>query len=275
MFFLEVTMLWTNEMFGVSKPIFAMLHLEPLPGDPLYQPHHTMERVCQLARQDLLALQEGGVDGILFSNEFSMPYQRHMSFVTPAAMARVIGELQADIQVPFGVDCISDGLATIELAAAVDADFVRGTFSGVYVGDGGLYDNDFSALLRRKAALGLDALKMLYFINPESDRNLDTRPLGDIARSVIFKANPSGLCISASAAGQEVDDALIDEVKAAAPEVVVLCNTGCRRDTIERKLQKADGAVVGTTFKKEGDFFERVDVQRVQTFMEVVKAARP
>jgi len=44
-------------------------------------------------------------------------------------MARVIGESMDEIRIPFGVDCISDGLATIELAAAVSADFVRGTFS--------------------------------------------------------------------------------------------------------------------------------------------------
>ena len=173
-------MLWTEEMFHVKKPIIAMLHLDPLPGDPRYRYGDCMETVVAHAREDLRALQDGGVDGILFSNEFSLPYQRHMSFVTPAAMARVIGELKGELTLPYGVDCISDGAATIELAAAVDARFVRGTFCGVYVGDGGLYDNDFAALLRRKAALHLDELRMLYFINPESDRNLDTRPLADI-----------------------------------------------------------------------------------------------
>ncbi|MDD2295273.1 MAG: BtpA/SgcQ family protein, partial [Eubacteriales bacterium] len=148
-------MLWTEKMFGVKKPIFAMLHLDPLPGDPLFKQGDTMKRVTDLARKDLHALQNGGVDGIIFSNEFSLPYQRHMSFVTPAAMARVIGELMSEMTVPYGVDCISDGLASIELAAAVDAKFIRGTFSGVYVGDGGLYNNDFSTLMRRKAELHL------------------------------------------------------------------------------------------------------------------------
>ena len=156
---------------------------------------------------------------------------------------------------PYGVDCISDGQASIELAAAVDAKFIRGTFSGVYVGDGGFYNNDFSALLRRKAALHLDDLKMLYFINPESDRSMDTRPLVDIAKSTIFK-------------------------KSGAPDVVVLCNTGCRPDTIERKLTTADAAVVGTYFKEggklENDKLEnvRVDVNRVKEFMEVVRRFR-
>ena len=245
-------MLWTKELFGTEKPIIAMLHLDALPGDPRFRYGDAMERVVEHARADLKALQEGGVDGVLISNEFSLPYERHMSFVTPAAMAYVIGVLKSELRVPFGVDCISDGLATIELAAAVNADFVRGTFSGVYVGDGGLYNNDFSQLLRRKAALHLDDLKMLYFINPESDRNLDTRPLADIAKSTIFKAHPDGLCISANAAGQDVDEGLIAAVKEAAPDVAVLCNTGCRPDTIARKLAYADAAVVGTYFKENG-----------------------
>lgn len=86
------------------------------------------------------------------------------------------------------------------------------------------------------AMLHPDALKMLCFINTESDGNPDTRPLSEIARSTIFNAHPDGLCISADAAGQDVDDALIAGVKQAAPEAAVLCNTGCRPDTIARKL---------------------------------------
>ena len=176
-------MLWTEELFGVKKPILAMLHLDALPGDPRFRRGTPLGEIVEHARADLHALQDGGVDGIIFSNEFSFPYQRKMDMVTPAAMAYIIGALRSEIRVPFGVDAISDGAACLELAAAVGASYVRGTFSGVYVGDGGLYNNDFSALLRRKAALPLDDLKMLYFINPESDRNLDTRPLADIAAS--------------------------------------------------------------------------------------------
>ena len=86
--------MWEEKLFKVKKPIIAMLHLDPLPGDPRYSASSSMEEVVEHAKQDLDALQEGGVDGILISNEFSLPYERHMSFVTPASMARVIGELR-------------------------------------------------------------------------------------------------------------------------------------------------------------------------------------
>ena len=273
-------MSWIESMFGVRKPIIAMLHLDALPGDPRFRRETSIQEIAAHAGADLEALQNGGVDGVLFSNEFSLPYQRTMDMVTPAAMAYVIGALRSELRVPFGVDAISDGGATLELAAAVGADFVRGTFSGVYVGDGGLYNNDFAALMRRKAALPLDNLKMLYFINPESDRNLDLRPLQEIAASTIFKVHPDGLCISANAAGQDVDEELITAVKSRNPEVAVLCNTGCRPDTIIRKLCVADAAVVGTYFKQGGKLENerlenvRVDAARVRMFMDVVREFR-
>ena len=72
------------------------------------------------------------------------------------------------------------------------------------------------------AMLHPDALKMLYFIN-----FINTSQTG---------IRTHALCISADAAGQDVDDALIAGVKQAAPEVAVLCNTGCRPDTLARKL---------------------------------------
>ena len=272
--------MWIEKMFKVKKPIIAMLHLDALPGDPRFDSNTKMKTIVDHARADLNSLQDGGVDGILISNEMSLPYQRHVSFVTPAAMARIIGELKHDISVPFGVDCISDGQASIELAAAVDADFVRGTFSGVYVGDGGFYNNDISNILRIKKSLFLSNLKLLYFINPESDINLDTRSLVEIAKSLVFKAHPDGMCVSAAGAGQDVNNTLMSNVKKSLPNEVVICNTGCRPETIEEKLKIADAAIVGTYFKENGnlenDNFEnvRVDKNRVQNFMKIVQNIR-
>ena len=76
-------MLWTEELFGVKKPIISMLHLDPLPGDPRWKESDSLATVIEHARHDLHALQDGGVDGILFSNEFSLPYERSMSRQRP------------------------------------------------------------------------------------------------------------------------------------------------------------------------------------------------
>lgn len=77
--------MWTDELFHVKKPIIALLHLRALPGDPLYEKDATMGEVIKNAARELQALQEGGVDGILIANEFSLPYEKKVSYVTVAA----------------------------------------------------------------------------------------------------------------------------------------------------------------------------------------------
>ena len=72
-------------------------------GDPLYEKDATMGEVIENAARELQALQEGGVDGVLIANEFSLPYEKKVSYVTVAAMGRVVGELKKEIKVPFGV----------------------------------------------------------------------------------------------------------------------------------------------------------------------------
>ena len=111
--------MWTQEMFGVEKPIIALLHLDALPGDPGYC--GSMDTVLEHARQDLVALQNGGVDGILFANEFSLPYQPVADVAVISAMAYIIGALRPLIRVPYGVNVVKNPIATIDLAAATGA----------------------------------------------------------------------------------------------------------------------------------------------------------
>ena len=56
-------MQWIKETFGTEKPIIAMCHFQPLPGDLYYDKDGGMQKVVDYARQEFLDLQEGGVDG--------------------------------------------------------------------------------------------------------------------------------------------------------------------------------------------------------------------
>ena len=129
---------WTEEILGTNKPIIAMCHLGSLPGDPYYDSKGGMKAVVDWARKDFLALQNGGVDAVMFSNEFSMPYLTKVETVTVAAMARVIGEIMPEIKIPFGVNVLWDPARSLDLAVATGAKFVREVFSGVYASDFGL-----------------------------------------------------------------------------------------------------------------------------------------
>ena len=106
--------MWTQEMFGVEKPIIALLHLDALPGDPGY---------C------------GSMDTVLIAHDYSLPYQPVADVAVLSAMAYIIGALRPLIRVPYGVNVVKNPIATIDLAAATGARFARSCFSGAYMGE--------------------------------------------------------------------------------------------------------------------------------------------
>lgn len=264
--------MWTKELFGVEKPIIALLHLRALPGDPLYG--GDMEAVVDQARKDLHALQDGGVDGVLIANEFSLPYQPKADMVTVGSMGYLVGKLKEDIRIPFGVNVVLNPLASLELAAATGANFIRSAFTGTYMGENGVTTTDVAATIRRKKALGLDDLKLLFKVNPESDAYLVHRDIKVVAKSILFHCAPDALCVSGASAGSETSTDIISEVRSVAGDVPVFCNTGCNAKTAVEKLSHSDGACVGTTFKKDGKFENNVDSARVVEFMEIVRSFR-
>ena len=269
-----MSMDWIKETFGTHKPIIAMCHFQALPGDPTYDKDGVMEKVVDLARQEFLDLQEGGVDAVMFSNEFSMPYLTKVNSETTAAMARVIGQLMPEIKIPFGVNVLWDPFASIDLAAVTQAKFIREIMSGVYASDFGLWNTNTGEIARHKARLGQDNLKMLFNIVPEAAKYLVDRNIEDIAKSTVFNCRPDVLCVSGMTAGVSTDMGVLNRVKSAVPNTAVFANTGCRVNTIEEIFKVADGAVVGTTFKKDGKFENRVEKSRVVEFMDKVNSIR-
>jgi len=265
---------WTEEVFGTQKPIIAMCHLNALPGDPHFDKKTGMSEVLEWARKDFHALQNGGVDAVMFSNEFSLPYLTEVEPVTVAAMGRIIGELMSDIRIPFGVNVLWDPKRSLDLASATGAKFVREIFSGVYASDFGLWDTNAGETVRHQHAVDAEDVKLLFNIVPEAAVYLGNRNIVEVAKSTVFNHRPDGLCVSGLTAGSETDTSVLKHVKETVPDTIVFANTGVRLSNVEEQLAYADGAVVGTTFKIDGKFENHVDQSRVEEFMKKVKSIR-
>jgi len=267
-------MSWLKEVFGTEKPIIAMGHMDPLPGDPSYDAGRGLEWVIERMRANLRALQEGGVDAVMFSNEMSLPYLTKVEPITYVTMARVIGEIRKDITIPYGVNVLWDPTASIDLAVATDAQFVREIFSGVYASDFGLWNTNTGEVVRHQYRIHGQRVKLLFNIVPEAASYLGGRTIADIARSTVFNHRPDALCVSGLVAGVPSSAEALKQAKAAVPQTPVFANTGVRLDNVEEQLASADGAVVGTTFKRDGYIWNEVDPRRVKEFMGRVKDFR-
>jgi membrane complex biogenesis BtpA family protein len=210
----------------------------------------------------------------MFSNEFSLPYLTKVEPITVATMARIIGELRHDLMVPHGVNVLWDPGATLDLAVATGARFVREIFTGVYASDFGLWNTSCGEVVRHQHAIGGQDVRLLFNIVPEAAVYLAQRDAAEIARSTVFNARPDGLCVSGITAGVNASADLLKRVKAAVPGTPVLANTGVRLENLEEQLAASDGAIVGSTFKREGYIWNDVDQERVRAFMEKARALR-
>ena len=95
------------------KTVVAMVHIPALPGSPDYDIASGMTKIIGSVIADLEALQSGGVDAVMFGNEFDRPYELKAPPEGLAAIASVIGQVKSIIKIPFGVNYLWDPVATV------------------------------------------------------------------------------------------------------------------------------------------------------------------
>ena len=260
--------------FGATKPVIAMVHFGALPGSPLYDAKGGIDGLIEGARKDLKALQAAGFDAVMFGNENDRPYEFKVDTASTATMAHAIGALRSEITVPFGVNVLWDPMGSIAVAAGTGAAFVREIFTGTYASDMGPWNPDAGAAMRYRDRLGRRDLALLYNVSAEFAYSLDQRSLADRARSAVFSSIPDAILVSGAITGEAAAMSDLAAVKKVLPDTPVLANTGVKHATIAEVLQAADGCIVGSSLKVDGNTWNAVDPARAAEFMKLARAAR-
>lgn len=260
-----------KRVFGDTKPVIGMVHIGALPGSPLFDPAIDLYAA---ARADLLALQAAGFDAVMFGNENDRPYELQVDTASTATMAALIGQLKPEITVPFGVNVLWDPMSSIALGAATGAAFVREIFTGSYASDMGPWTPDAGKAMRYRDRLGRPDMAMLYNVSAEFAHSLDQRPLADRARSAVFSSIPDAVLVSGQITGEAAALSELEAVKAVLPDTAVMANTGVKHETVADVLSIADGCIVGSSLKVDGDTWKAIDPERAVDFMQCVREAR-
>lgn len=263
------------DFFGDKrKAVIAMAHIGALPGTPQYDADGGMERLIDDVRADIGKLQDGGVDAIMFGNENDRPYTLEAPSEGVAAMTAIVAAVKPMLKVPFGVNYLWDPKASVAIGAATGAQFVREIFTGVFASDMGVWAPDCAGAARLRRNLGRMDMKMMFNINAEFADTLDRRDIVLRARSAVFSSMADAILISGPITGQPASMANLERVCEAIEGTPVLANTGVNLDNVEETLAVADGCVIGTHFKVDGDTWNPVDGDRVKRFMQAVEALR-
>jgi hypothetical protein len=90
----------------------------------------------------------------------------------------------------------------------------------------------------------------------------------------VFSSIPDGVLVSGAITGEAARMEDLEAVKAVLPETPVLANTGVKHETVDEVFRIADGCVVGSSLKVDGNTWNPVDPDRAADFMAQVRKAR-
>jgi membrane complex biogenesis BtpA family protein len=260
------------EWMHVRQPVIGMLHAPPLPGAPHYD--GDWRAVIQRVMADAESLVAGGVHGVMLENFGDTPFfPDRVPAVTVAAMTVLACEVKQRCPLPLGINVLrNDGRSAIAIAAVVGARFIRvNVMCGTRVTDQGIINGIAHDLLRERAALDVQAIRILADVDVKHSAPLAVRSLTDETHDLVSRGGADAVIVSGSATGTGVNVAELTKVRAAAKGVPVLIGSGATLQTLPQQLPLCDGFIVGTAFKRDGDVRQPVDVRRVMEFVAAVR----
>lgn len=258
-------------VFGSQKPIIGMIHLLPLPGAPHYG--GSMEQIWDAALADLNALTEGGISAAIVENFGDVPYTGAVDAVTVNAMAILLDRLMRVSRIPLGVNvqynCTD---AEWDLAYLTGAAFLRvEAFAEHRMGPNGIFPASAPSLMRRRAQYAGESM-IFADIHVKHTFPMVEQPTGFTIESAI-ESVADALIVTGLQTGSAPTLDEVREMRKYAHDTPLLIGSGIKESTIADYLTVADGVIVGSSIKKDGDVRNAVDVQRVQQLMARVREA--
>ena len=248
-------------LFPHAKPVIGMIHVGALPGTPANQ-QSVAELPAQAVREAAL-YREGGGDG-------------QVGPEIVAALAIIGQAVKAESRLPVGIQILAGAnLEALAVAHAAGLDFIRVEgYVFAHVADEGLIESSAARLLRYRKLLGAERVQIWADIKKKHSSHAITADisLGLTAETVEFMRGDA-VIVSGSVTGNPPQLADVEEAKIHCRLPVVL-GSGVDADNIAQFFSAADGFIIGSHFKRDGQWFNTVDAQRVARMMEIVAQLR-
>lgn len=258
-----------------EKWIIGMIHLDALPGTP--QNTLPVELILKKAKQEAALLEKAGVDAVMIENMHDVPYLK--KYVGPeivACMTTIAVEIRKITRIPVGIQILAAAnQEALAVALAANLEFIRVEgFVFAHLADEGYLESCAGELLRYRKMIGAEHIRIFTDLQKKHSSHAITADLSlkdHIETAEYFLSD--GIIITGASTGKE---ALVEDVKTAwkTTKLPVLIGSGITLDNIQTYWDFADGFIVGSWFKHEGDWKNPISEDRVKTFMNKIQELR-
>ncbi len=256
------------DIFPNCKPIVGMIHVQALPGTPRHR--LPLTTIIDQAVAEADTYRRAGLNAIAIENMHDVPYLKGEVGPEITAVMGVIGrEIKRAVNLPCGVQILAGAnKAALAVALAAGLEFVRveGYIFG-HVADEGWIEAGAGALRRYQRLIGAEHILIFADIKKKHAAHAMTVDV-DIVETAkaahFFMAD--AVIVTGMATGQPADLAEIQHVRQAVA-IPVLVGSGVTADNVADYRPASDGLIVGSYFKRGGNWANEIDFARVEAFM--------
>jgi membrane complex biogenesis BtpA family protein len=217
------------------------------------------------------------MDGLLIENHGDIPFlkPREIGPEIGACMAVIVRAVADAVPLPFGVNLLANAAAgAVAIAKATGARFVRANqWANAYVSNEGLVEAESARVLRYRKAIGAEDVAIFADVHVKHGAHaiIADRPVAEQARDVEFYDADVAI-----ATGNRTGDSVpIDEVAAmTGTRLPVIAGSGVTAANAREILGRTDGAIVGSSLKRDGVWWNQVEVARVQALVRQIRDLR-
>ena len=252
-----------------DKSLIAMIGLLPLPGSPGYG--GSDQAVIDRALKDAEIYSHAGVDAILIENSGDLPYIKpplaHAGYLLVERIAKLI---RMRFRKHVGLQLLeAANEQAMLIAAACGLDFIRVEgYVFAHVGGAGIIEGCAGHLLRLRHHLNAPSVRVFADVKKKHCAHAITGDL-DLAEHVrqaeFFKAD--GIIVTGPRTGAEPEPTDI-QAATGVSRLPALIGSGMTHDNLSTYFPLADGFIVGSTFRKNGQFLEELEPDRLEVFMD-------
>ncbi|HXH88198.1 MAG TPA: BtpA/SgcQ family protein [Gaiellaceae bacterium] len=253
------------EIFGREKVLIGTVHSHPLPGSPRYA-GESLEETYAFAVEEARRFKEGGFHGVIVENSWDIPFSKpeDIGLETAAAMA-VLAERVAEVGLPVGVNVLANGVAcSLAVAKAAGGRFVRANqWVNAYVANEGYIEGPAPAATRYRSWIRADDVKVFADVHVKhgSHAIVADRPLDELTRDAEF-FDADVLIATGQRTGGAAELSEINGIRDATGLPVII-GSGITLENARELLSACDGAIVASSLKEDGVWWNPVEVSRV------------
>ena len=258
-----------REKLKKEKVIIGMVHLLPLPGSPNYE--GDLQKVYEAGLKDLRALEKGGAGALIIENFGDVPYAAENELINKIAFATMVSLLRKETNLPVGINYqFNDTETEWAVGYCCDVDFIRcEVFAENRMGPNGVFIAAGPKMMRMKAHYNKDIM-ILCDLNVKHTFAMAEQPL-DFTIESIVEGGGDGIIVTGITTGvnPSVDDVVM--VSKHAEGLPVFLGSGINNKNVNEYLPYINGAIVGSSLKKDHKVNNPVDEDNVREFMAAIR----